>query len=140
MAAGYWIKQDNIVTRDPNNATLSIQGGSQSSRGFELSASYAVSSALRLDGGYSHVAARFDTLLEAGGANRAGNTPPFVSRDVANLFGIYRPVGYRTRVGDLTVRVRNLFDEFYATWRGGSVTQLIIAPPRSVEVALTTRF
>lgn len=176
MAAGYWISQDNIVTRDPNNSTLSIQGGSQSSRGFELSASYAVSKSLRLDGGYSHVAARFDTLLEAGGANRAGNTPPFVSRDVANLFGIYRPaqvpltftaglrsvghfytdnanlirvrgymvadasIGYRTRVGDLTVRVRNLFDEFYATWRGGSVTQLIIAPPRSVDVTLTTRF
>lgn len=176
MAAGYRIKQDNIVTRDPNNFTLSVQGGSQSSRGFEASASYAITGAFRLDGGYSHVVSRFDTLLEAGGANRAGNTPPFVSRDVGNLFGIYRPtqvpltftagvrsaghfftdnanlirvrgytvadasVGYRTHVGDLTVRVRNVFDEFYATWRGGSTTQLIIAPPRSVDVALTTRF
>ena len=131
---------------------------------------------MRLDGNFSHVNSRFDTLIEAGNANRAGNTPPFVSRDVANLFAIYRldalpvtlsggvhhasryftdnanairvrgytvtdaAIGYRAPFGELTLRVRNVFNEFYATWRGGSVTQLLIAPPRSVEAAFTAKF
>ena len=174
--AGYWIKQTDIITRDPNNNSLSIQGGSQSSRGVELTVSAALTKALRLDANYSHVNARFDTLIEAGNANRAGNTPPFVSSDVANLFAIYRldvlpvtlsagvhhashfftdnantirvrgytvtdaSVAYRLPFGDVTLRARNLFNEFYATWRGGSVTQLLIAPPRSLEATFTAKF
>ena len=174
--AGYWIRQSDIITRDPANNALSIQGGSQSSRGVEVTASAALTRALRIDANYSHVNAHFDTLIEAGNANRAGNTPPFVSRDVANLFAIYRlqalpltfsagvhhashyftdnantirvrgytitdvAIGYRLPFGEVTLRARNLFNEFYATWRGGSVTQLMIAAPRSLEASLTARF
>lgn len=174
-AAGYWIRQSNIITRDPNNIAVSIQGGRQSSRGGEASASLTLANGFRLDAGYAYTDARFDQLLEAGG-NRAGNLPPFVSRHVGNLFAIWRrpeggltasagiraassfftdtantirvrgyavadaSVGYRFGPVDLDVRVRNLTDRFYATWRGGSVTQLIVAPPRSVDVTLTGRF
>jgi iron complex outermembrane receptor protein len=173
--AGYWIGQDNIVTRDPNNATISIQGGRQSSRGGEASASLAIADALRIDAGYAYTDARYDELLEAGG-DRAGNRPPFVSRHVGNLFAIWRrpgdgpsaslgvravsgfytdtantirvrgyavadaSVGYRRGNFDLDLRVRNLTNSFYADWRGGSVTQVMIGAPRSVELAMTGRF
>lgn len=87
--AGYWIRQDNIITRDPNNATLSIQGGTRSSRGVELSASAAVTRALRIDGNFTRLDAEFDALIEAGGISRAGNTPPRIPETVANLSGFY---------------------------------------------------
>jgi iron complex outermembrane receptor protein len=173
--AGYWIGQDDIVTRDPNNSTISIQGGRQSSRGMEGSASLAIGKALRIDAGYAYADARFDELLEAGG-DRAGNRPPFVSRHVGNLFAIWRQpsdgptasagvralsgfyadtantirvrgyavadasVGYRLGNVALDLWVRNLTNNFYATWRGGSATQFMIAAPRSVELTLTGRF
>jgi iron complex outermembrane receptor protein len=173
--AGYWIGQDDIVTRDPNNSTISIQGGRQSSRGAEGSASLAVADALRIDAGYAYTDARYDELRDAGG-DRAGNRPPFVSSHVGNLFAIWRrpgdgpsasvgvravsgfftdtantirvrgyavadaSIGYRLGGVDIDLRVRNLTNSFYATWRGGSVTQVMIAAPRSVELTLTGRF
>lgn len=88
--AGYWIKQDDILTRDPNNFNISVQGGSQSSRGIELSASAAITRQFRLDASLAVLDAKFDQLIEAGGANRAGNTPPVVPERVASVFGIYR--------------------------------------------------
>ncbi len=88
-AAGYWIEQDGIVTRDATNSSLAVQGGSQSSRGFELSASGAVTRAFRLDANLAILDARFDVLREAGG-DRAGNTPPVVPERVASVFGIYK--------------------------------------------------
>jgi iron complex outermembrane receptor protein len=173
--AGYWIGQDDIVTRDPNNTAISIQGGRQSSRGAEGSVSLAIADALRIDAGYAYTDARYDELRDAGG-NRAGNRPPFVSSHVGNLFAIWRPpgdgpsvsagvravsgfytdtantirvrgyavadasVGYRWGAVDLDLRVRNLTNSFYANWRGGSVTQVMIGAPRSVEATLTSRF
>ena len=88
--AGYWIKQKNILTRDPNNFNLTIQGGSQSSLGTELSVSAAITEQFRIDLSLAILDARFDELLEAGGVSRAGNTPPVVPERVASLFGVYR--------------------------------------------------
>jgi iron complex outermembrane recepter protein len=88
--SAYWIEQNDIVTRDPLNSNISIQGGRQSSRGVELSASAHVTAALRLDASIAALDARFDELIEAGGANRAGNTPPNVPETIANLFAVYR--------------------------------------------------
>lgn len=87
--AAYHIKQSDIVTRDPNDPTLSIQGGSQSSRGIELSLSAAVTPQLRIDANWTTLDARFDELIEAGGANRRGNTPARVPETIANLFAFY---------------------------------------------------
>lgn len=87
--SGYWIKQNNIITRDPNNPTLSIQGGEQSSLGIELSLSAAVTRQLRIDANYTALNARFDRLIEAGGISREGKTPPRVPEQIANLFGFY---------------------------------------------------
>jgi iron complex outermembrane receptor protein len=87
--AGYWIRQDNIVTRDPNDPTLSVQGGSRSSRGVELSTSAALTRQFRVDGNLTVLDAKFDRLIEAGGIDRSGNTPPRIPEFVANLSGFY---------------------------------------------------
>ncbi|WP_158549411.1 TonB-dependent receptor [Lysobacter silvisoli] len=87
---GYWIRQDDIVTRDPANAAISIQGGRQSSRGAELSLSAALTPQLRVDASVAALNARFDELREAGGIDRAGNTPPNVPERLAQLYASYR--------------------------------------------------
>jgi len=87
--AAYHIDQTNIVTRDPNDPTLSIQGGKQSSRGVELSLSAALTSQLRVDANWTWLNARFDELIEAGGISREGKTPPRIPETVANLFAFY---------------------------------------------------
>ncbi|MGO1071040.1 TonB-dependent receptor [Lysobacter sp. CA199] len=89
-ASAYWIEQNDIVTRDPRNANLSVQGGTQSSRGIELSASAALTRALRVDASLAALDARFDRLREAGGVDRAGKVPPNVPERLANLYASYR--------------------------------------------------
>jgi len=87
--AAYHLVQDDIITRDPANPAFSVQGGRQSSRGVELSLSAAVTRQLRVDANWTRLDARFDTLIEAGGVNRAGNIPPRTPETVANLFAFY---------------------------------------------------
>lgn len=87
--AAYHLVQDDIITRDPVNPTLSIQGGRQSSRGVELSLSAAVTRQLRIDANYTRLNARFDELVEAGGISREGKTPPRTPETIANLFAFY---------------------------------------------------
>lgn len=89
-ASAYWIQQDDIITRDPRNANLSVQGGTQSSRGIELSASASVTRALRVDASVAALDARFDRLREAGGVDRAGKVPPNVPERQANIYATYR--------------------------------------------------
>lgn len=88
--AGYWIKQKNILTRDPNDINRTIQGGSQSTRGIELSVSAAITEQFRVDASMAVLDAKFDELIEAGGINRAGKTPPVVPEKVASIFAVYR--------------------------------------------------
>lgn len=87
--AGYRLVQDDIITRDPVNPALSVQGGRQSSRGVELSLSASVTSRLRIDANYTKLDAEFDQLIEAGGISRAGRTPPRIPETIANLFAFY---------------------------------------------------
>ncbi len=89
-AAVFRIDKDDIITRDPANPARSIQGGSQHSQGIELSAAIAPWKNWRFEGNYTVLQARYDELLEAGGANRAGNRPTDVPEQVANLWGHYR--------------------------------------------------
>ncbi len=74
-AAAYRIVQDNILTRDPANPLLTVQGGTQSSKGFELSLGAAVTDHLSLGGSIGYSDARYDELIEAGGIDRSGNRP-----------------------------------------------------------------
>lgn len=88
-AAAYRIEKKDIITRDPNNALLSVQGGKQSSQGLELSAVMRLSPSWRLEGNYAFVDAQYDQLIEAGGADRSGKRPSNVARNTANLWAHY---------------------------------------------------
>ncbi|MFT3721280.1 TonB-dependent receptor [Pseudorhodoferax sp.] len=104
--AVYHIRKDDIVTRDPSRPAISIQGGSQSSKGVELGGVLRASAALRLEGNLSYTDARFGTLLEAGG-DRAGNRPLGVARTTANLWAHYRVGAWQASAG-----VRNVGKRF----------------------------
>ena len=88
--AAFRIVQDDIVTRDPTNSNITMQGGQQSSRGVELSLSTALTPSLRIDSSVAAMDVKFDELIEAGGVDQSGHTPPNVSETVANLFAVYR--------------------------------------------------
>lgn len=73
--AAYRIEQKNILTRDPANPSVSVQGGRQSSQGIELSVGAAVTRRLSLGGSVGYTDAQYDELVEAGGIVRSGNRP-----------------------------------------------------------------
>jgi iron complex outermembrane receptor protein len=98
-AAAYRIEKDDIITRDPVTPSISVQGGSQHSQGLELSAVITPAPRWRLEGNYALVDAKFDELIEAGGANRAGNRPSNVPRQVANLWAHYRLDSWQLSLG-----------------------------------------
>lgn len=92
-AALFRIEKDDIITRDPNNSALSVQGGSMHSQGIELAANIAPTRNWRFEGNYTYLTAKFDELNESSGGrsiSRAGNTPANVPQQVANLWGHYR--------------------------------------------------
>lgn len=89
-ASTFKTEQDDILTRDPNNANVTIQGGSLASTGVEVSASYTPTTALRIDGYASLLNARFQELIEAGGVDRAGNVPPNVPERTAGMWATYQ--------------------------------------------------
>ena len=89
-AAVFRVAQRNILTRDPNNANLTIQGGEQSSTGVELAIAANVTTALRIDANATVMRAQFDRLIEAGGVDRTGNVPTNVPERTAGLWATYR--------------------------------------------------
>ncbi len=88
--AGFWIRQKDIITRDPDNPNVAIQGGAQSSRGLEFAVSAALTRQLRLDANLSLLDSKYDELIEAGGAVRTGNKPANTPDRIINLFGVYQ--------------------------------------------------
>lgn len=90
-ASAYHIRQDDILTRDPVNPALTVQGGSQTSRGIEVSAEWAVTQDLKARLSGTVLDAKFDTLIEAGGVNRSGNRPANVPEKIADLLVTYAP-------------------------------------------------
>lgn len=49
-------------------------------------------------------------------------------------------VAWRTKLGTLALRGRNLTDEFYADWSGYASGLVFVGAPRSVELSLSRRF
>jgi iron complex outermembrane receptor protein len=96
--AAYHIKKDDIITRDPNRPAISMQGGTQSAKGVELTGVLRANVALRFEGNVSYTDAQFDTLLEAGG-NRAGLRPLGVAKQTTNLWAHYRVGAWQTSLG-----------------------------------------
>ncbi|TVV76227.1 TonB-dependent receptor [Sphingomonas solaris] len=90
--AAYRIEQKDILTRDPNNLALTVQGGRQSSQGVELSAVVSPVKALRLSGGVSYTDAQYDELFEVVGGtriDRRGNRPINIPSTTVNASALY---------------------------------------------------
>ncbi len=98
--AAYRIAQRDILTRDPGNPALAVQGGQQSSQGVELSGVVAPVPALRLSGGVSYTDARYDELSELVAGvriDRSGKRPiniPSTTVNASALFTIARSVTF----------------------------------------------
>ncbi|WP_249403701.1 TonB-dependent receptor [Sphingomonas sp. CFBP 13720] len=100
--AVYRIEQRDILTRDPVDPALAVQGGRQSSQGVELSGAVAPVPALRLSGGVSWTDARYDELSELIGGvrvDRSGNRPVNVPATTLNAAMLYTVAGTVTLGG-----------------------------------------
>ncbi len=91
--AWFNIERTDILTRDPNNAALTVQIGKQSAQGMEAQLALRPTARWTVDINGALLQARFDDFFEssAGQAvSRAGLLPPDVPEKVANLWITYR--------------------------------------------------
>lgn len=129
--AAYLIVQEDILTRDPVDPQLTVQGGTQSSQGAELMLAASATRRLTMGASATYTDARYDTLVEAGGAVRTGNRPVNVPSSTAaaniawtlprlpvTLSGFARHVSgfYTDTANTIFVRGRATFDAA-ANWQ-----------------------
>lgn len=88
-ASIYQIDQDNILTRDPVTPSLTIQGGSQRSRGVELDLTVAVTDQWRVGANAAFIDARYTSLRNASG-DLTGNRPINVPARMFTVWTSYR--------------------------------------------------
>lgn len=105
----YDITKDDIITRDPNNSGQRVQGGQQSSRGMEFSASLLPFEHWRTDFNVAILDAKYDKLVERVGVvdiSRAGNTPTDVPERIANVWLYYQQPSWQAGLGARLVGAR----------------------------------
>jgi len=129
--SAFWIEQDDILTRDPDNFNVTIQGGSQATTGFEFTLSANPTPRLRVDLNGSIMDARFVELIEAGGAPTAPatcrrtcpNEPPTCGRRTGCArFRLRSPAGSATRAASsptTPIPLRCLIGPPSMRWRAG---------------------
>ncbi len=141
--AAYRIAQRDILTRDPGNPALAVQGGQQSSQGVELSGVVAPVPALRLSGGVSYTDARYDELSELMAGvriDRSGNRPiniPSTTVNASALFTIARSVtlgGFLRHAGAFYTDTANTIRV-----AGHSVLDASVSFPVAPDATLTLR-
>lgn len=88
-AAAYKIVRKNLSMTDPNNTTLTIPIGQQSTRGIELAALFKFTNHLTAQGNVSMIDAQYDKFFE-GTVSRAGNTPVNTPDRIANAWLTYK--------------------------------------------------
>ena len=94
------ITKKDIITRNPDRPSESLQGGQQSSRGVEFSSVLHATKSLRFEGNLAYVDAQFDALREgSAGLDRAGNRPANVPRYSANAWAHYKAGDWRASLG-----------------------------------------
>lgn len=175
-ASAFYIRQDDILTRDPTNAAVVVQGGALRSHGAELALNLPVTPELSVALSGTLLDAQYLELIESGGLNRAGNRPQNVPEQLADLVVTWSPealpvtlvgsvrhngdfytetanvtkvnafttvdasITWKAPFGMLTLRGRNVTDEFYADWSGYASGLVFIGAPRSVELSFSERF
>lgn len=175
-ASVFRIEQDDILTRDPVNPAVVVQGGNLRSKGVEVSLNVPLSTTLAVALSGTALQAEYGKLIEAGGAVRTGNRPPNVPEKLADLVLTWSPaalpisvtgsvrhnggfytsnantvkvnsfttldaaVAWKAAFGTLTLRGRNLTDEFYADWSGYASGLVFVGAPRSVDLSFAKKF
>jgi iron complex outermembrane recepter protein len=87
--AAYRIVQDNLLTPDPTNPTISEQVGQQSSRGVEAAVALSLAAGWRIEANGTVLKARYDDFaqsVDGVSVSRDGKVPPNVPESAANLF------------------------------------------------------
>lgn len=87
--AGYQIVKNNLLARDPNIPSLTLQVGQQSSVGVEASIGLVLNHGWRVDANTAVLRAKYDDFVQALGAgsvNYAGNVPVNVPQNVSNIW------------------------------------------------------
>jgi len=130
--AVYHIVKDDIITRDPSNPTLRLQGGKQSSRGVEMSATLFPVNHWRTDLNMVLLDARYDQLVESVGdpavsVSRAGKTPTDVPEKIANAWVYYQQASWEVGVGARMVGKRYANNANTSTMQGYTVYDASIA-------------
>lgn len=172
----YHVEQDDILTRDPANPSLTIQGGSQRSRGVEFDVSVDVTQHWKVGANASVQRAKFTDLRDAAGVSQKGNRPSNVPdhtfnadtsytleeipltlgagvrhagnfyTDTANTIKVDghtlldASISYPAGKGALTLRGRNLTDEFYADWSAYNSGQVFLGTPRTFDLTYSVKF
>ncbi|MBR0741826.1 TonB-dependent siderophore receptor [Bradyrhizobium liaoningense] len=90
--AGYEIVKNNLLARDPNIPSLTVQVGQQSSRGVEASVGFLLDYGWRIDANTALLRAKYDDFVQAvggGSVNYAGNVPVNVPQQVSNIWATW---------------------------------------------------
>lgn len=90
-ASAFHIRQNDILTRDPANPAVTVQGGSQVSKGVELAVNWTPVEEVSMALSGTLLDAGFKQLIEAGGADRSGNRPANVPQRLADLVVTWSP-------------------------------------------------
>jgi iron complex outermembrane receptor protein len=139
----YRIEQKDILSRDPNNPALTVQGGRQSSQGVELSAVVAPVNALRLWGGVSYTDAQYDELSEMVGGvriDRSGNRPINIPSTTVNASALYT-VADKVTLGGFLRHASAFYTDTANTIRvaGHTVLDASVSFPVAPEAIVTLR-
>lgn len=170
------IRQSDILTRDVNDPTLTVQGGTREAKGIDIALHWQATPQWQLAANGILARAEYRRLRDGNGNDRSGNRPPNVAEIAWQLSSEYRLnvlplsiggavqhtgdfytsdanqyrvesrtlvdawLGYPLAGGTLTLRGRNLTDEFYADWSGYSPTQVFVGAPRTVELGWSGSF
>jgi iron complex outermembrane receptor protein len=139
--AAYKIEQDDILTRDPTNPLLTVQGGTQSSRGIELSVGAAVTDQFAVGGGLGYTDAQYDLLIEAGNIDRSGNRPINVPLTTANAFAAYFLPGVPVTVSGFVRHVSGFYTDTANTIfvKGRTTFDAAVAWQFANDTSLTVR-
>ncbi|ADU35900.1 TonB-dependent receptor [Variovorax paradoxus] len=137
--AAYGIRRKNIATQDPNNSTLTVLVGEQSSKGVELALGLQPTRQWSLQGNLTYVDARYERFTQ-GGVSLAGRTPTNTPAMVANLWVSY---AFTPRL-EASVGVRHVSKVYAdaantANWPGYTLLDLGLSWKVSNTVAVVGR-
>lgn len=90
-ASAFKIRQDDILTRDPANPAVVVQGGNLQSKGVEVALNLPATDELVIALSGTLLDAEYGELIEAGGADRSGNRPPNVPERLADVVVTWAP-------------------------------------------------